>query len=154
MSEGMERPESNSVTANKTGKLDAGSAFGSSHFSHHQLPRSKGLNTDDDPASDANELIEAMRSAGVDEAAIVSTVARMKTSPVGGSQINPSLTESPFPGVQRAFLRKKEFAYSVGVSVRTMERWMADGVVQSVKIGSSVFIPVSELARHQELAAA
>jgi excisionase family DNA binding protein len=45
------------------------------------------------------------------------------------------------------FLRVSEAAALLACSDRTMRRWIADGVIASVKIGGARRVPESEIAR-------
>ncbi len=89
----------------------------------------------------------AMRAAGAKEDAVTRTLEKLSGLSDSEKAKILQLFESPFPGVTRMFLRYGEVAPLMGVSLRTVERWAADGVFKTLKIGGGAFIPVSEIAK-------
>lgn len=47
--------------------------------------------------------------------------------------------------VERLTLTIRETAESLGVTTRSVERWIASGVLPSVRIGGRVLVPLAEL---------
>jgi excisionase family DNA binding protein len=48
---------------------------------------------------------------------------------------------------ERRYLRAREIAERVGLSVRTVRRWIADGTLCSVKIGGARLVAEADLLR-------
>jgi excisionase family DNA binding protein len=46
-----------------------------------------------------------------------------------------------------AYLRARALASRLGISERTIRRWIADGTIPSVKIGGARLVPEAGLAR-------
>lgn len=54
---------------------------------------------------------------------------------------------APAPAPRLRHLRAAEIAASLGVSVRTVRRWIADGIVPSVKVGGARLVEEADLER-------
>jgi excisionase family DNA binding protein len=52
---------------------------------------------------------------------------------------------------ERRYLRASELARSLGVTVRTVRRWIAMGVIPSVKVGGARCIPLWAVEKTSEL---
>ena len=49
------------------------------------------------------------------------------------------------------YLRARAIATLFGVSERTVRRWIAEGIIPSVKVGGTRLIPMVELERHMQV---
>ena len=63
------------------------------------------------------------------------------------SSTYPVLPDAPLELPRLLGYRRKDFARGLGVSLPTVERWIAAGEVRTVKIGGTVIIPAAEAAR-------
>jgi len=48
---------------------------------------------------------------------------------------------------EQAFYRAREIADQLGVTVRTVRRWIADGTLPSIRIGGARFVAKADLGR-------
>jgi excisionase family DNA binding protein len=51
----------------------------------------------------------------------------------------------------RQYMRAGELAQSLGVTARTVRRWIATGVIPSVKVGGSRLVPISAVLGSPDL---
>jgi excisionase family DNA binding protein len=54
---------------------------------------------------------------------------------------------TPTPATAERYLRPKAIVARFGVSEPTVRRWIADGTLESVRVGRNVFVPVESLER-------
>jgi excisionase family DNA binding protein len=59
------------------------------------------------------------------------------------SNVTKAETQTP----ERIALRRNEFAAALGVSAKTVSRWVDRGDVRSIRIGRALFIPAAEVER-------